>query len=45
MGFCDLCNRYRELRFLVSYTKGVRVVRAVCNDCDRTLSYKPVYMG
>jgi hypothetical protein len=44
MGFCDKCNKYRELRFLVSYAKGVRTVTAVCNDCERTLNYRPVWL-
>jgi hypothetical protein len=45
VGYCDKCNKFRELRFLVSYARGVRVATAVCSDCDRTLVYKHVYMG
>lgn len=33
MGFCDKCNKYRELRFLVSYASGAKITRAVCADC------------
>lgn len=39
MGFCDNCNKYRQLRFLVSYASGTRVVRAVCIDCLKEEKY------
>jgi len=47
MGFCDRCNKYRELRFLVSYASGMKTVLAVCEECPRSLSIvaKPLPKG
>jgi hypothetical protein len=42
MGFCDRCNKYRELRFLVSYNKGVKLTVAVCNECYSHVDFKVV---
>jgi hypothetical protein len=42
MGFCDRCAKYRELRFLVSYATGTKIVVAVCKDCYPHINFRVV---